>query len=109
MSICELLKLLPKNIFSELAAGTKVNHQVKKHSGEVIFKLILFSMLNAGKLSLRVTESFLTTAAFRSFPQPASLESRYNSIRDRICNIEAACFEKLLEKIFATYNAVLKQ
>jgi hypothetical protein len=42
-----------------LAVETKVDAQVKKLSGEVMFKLILFSMLNSDKLSLRVMETFL--------------------------------------------------
>jgi hypothetical protein len=103
----ELLKLLPKGLLKNLALQTKVDHQVKKLSGEVIFKLILFSMLNENKLSLRVMEGFLQAASFRSFSDTGNLQSKYNSIRDRICTIEACYFEKLLAQICSVYLPLL--
>ena len=109
MTVNELLRLIPANTFRDLAVETKVDAQVKKLSGEVMFKLILFSMLNSDKLSLRVMETFLQSARFKSFSQFDILESRYNSIRDRICTINADYFEKLFETIFFIYNKELKE
>ena len=54
MTVNELLGLIPANTFRDLAVEKKVDTQVKKLSGEVMFKLILLSMLNSDKLSLRV-------------------------------------------------------
>jgi len=42
MNVNELLKLIPSKTFRDLAIETKVDTQVKKLSGEVMFKLILF-------------------------------------------------------------------
>lgn len=109
MIVNELLRLIPANTFRDLAVETKVDVQVKKLSGEVMFKLILFSMLNSDKLSLRVMETFLQSAKFKSFSQFDILDSRYNSIRDRICTINAGYFEKLFETIFSIYNKELKE
>ena len=109
MTVNELLRLIPANTFRDLAVETKVDTQVKKLSGEVMFKLILFSMLNSDKLSLRVMETFLHSARFKSFSQVDILDSRYNSIRDRICTINADYFEKLFETIFSIYNKELKE
>ncbi|MBD0378449.1 MAG: IS4 family transposase [Flavisolibacter sp.] len=109
MTAPELIKQIPEHVFSDLAVETKVDHQVKKLSGEVMFKLILFSMLNSEKLSLRVMESFLSSAQFKSFARTESLQGKYNSIRDRICNIQADYFEKLFETIFTIYNKELKE
>jgi hypothetical protein len=107
MNASDLLKLIPKGTFSALALETGVDHQVKKLSGEVVFKLILFSMLNSEKLSLRVMESFLSSASFKSFAHSESLHSKYNSIRDRICTIKVAYFEKLFQTVFSVYNREL--
>jgi len=52
MTVDELLKLIPSNTFDDLAVETKVDFQVKKLTGETIFMLILFSMLNSDRLSL---------------------------------------------------------
>jgi hypothetical protein len=109
MTVKELIKLIPQGLFQELAVETKVDVQVKKLSGEVIFKLILFSMLNSDKLSLRVIETFLQSAQFKSFSGYDILESKYNSIRDRICTINAEYFEKLFASIFSIYNKELKE
>lgn len=100
MTAGELIRLIPPKIFQELAVETKVDTQVKKLSGEVMFKLILFSMLGSEKLSLRVMETFLQSARFKSFSQFDILDSKYNSIRDRICTINAIYFEKLFETVF---------
>jgi hypothetical protein len=43
MTAGELIKLIPQDIFRKLAVETRVDSQVKKLSGEVMFKLILFS------------------------------------------------------------------
>jgi hypothetical protein len=109
MTVNELLRLIPSNTFRDLAVETKVDAQVKKLSGEVMFKLILFSMLNSDKLSLRVMETFLHSARFKSFSHFDILDSRYNSIRDRICTINAVYFEKLFETVFGIYNKELKE
>ncbi len=109
MKVKELLNLIPPDTFRELAIETKVDYQVKMLSGEVMFKLILFSMLNGDKLSLRVMETFLQSAKFKSFAQFDILESKYNSIRDRICTINEEYFKKLFERIFCIYNKELKE
>jgi hypothetical protein len=109
MKVGELLKLIPPETFAELAIETNVDFQVKKLSGEVMFKLILFSMLGSDKLSLRVMETYLQSAKFKSFAQFDILDGKYNSIRDRICTINASYFEKLFEKIFSIYNKELKE
>lgn len=107
MTVNALLKLIPKQTFQDLAAETRVDEQVKKLSGELMFKLILFSMVNSEKLSLRVMETFLQSAQFKSFTGFDIIDSRYNSIRDRICTMEVEYFEKLFSQIFTIYNKVL--
>jgi hypothetical protein len=111
MTASELIGLIPKHIFSELSAETKVDYQVKKLTGEVMFKLILFSMLSTNKLSLRVMEALLQSCQFKAFcnHKQSIPESRFNSLRDRICTINAAYFDKLFKDIFSIYNKELKE
>ncbi|MDE1190957.1 MAG: DUF4372 domain-containing protein [Arachidicoccus sp.] len=109
MTAGELIRMIPAKNFQELSAETQVDKQVKKLSGEVIFKLILFSMLNSEKLSLRVMESYLQSASFKSFSKYNILDGKYNSIRDRICSINAEYFEKLFKQIFSIYNKELSE
>jgi len=109
MNVGSLLKLIPAQTFQDLAIETKVDAHVKKLSGEVMFKLILFSMLSSDKLSLRVMETYLHSAKFKSFSGYDILDGKYNSIRDRICTINADYFEQLFKKIFSIYNKELKE
>lgn len=109
MRVQELLSLMPSELLSDFAAETRVDHQVKKLTGEMMFKLILFSMLHSDKLSLRVMEGFLQSAKFKMFSDQEELSSKYNSIRDRICTINAEYFEKIFEAVFSIYNKELKE
>lgn len=88
---------------------TQVDHQVKKLSGEVMFKLLLFSMLHSEKLSLRVMESFLASASFHAFAHSNGLHSKYNSLRDRICTMQATYFEQLFHRLFTLYSQHLHE
>ena len=109
MKVEEIISLLPKEEFKLLTAETKVDYQVKKLHGSLVFKLILFSMLNSSKLSLRVMESYLNSAQFKSFAATHQVNARYNSIRDRISTINSKYFEKIFELIFNNYNHLLKE
>lgn len=108
MNFEQLIKLLPQESLDFISAETKVDHQVKKLSGLVIFKLILYSMLNSQKLSLRIMESYVSSAQFKQLAG-TDFTTKYNSIRDRICTINASYFEQLFSQIFTTYNAYLKE
>jgi Transposase DDE domain/Domain of unknown function (DUF4372) len=109
MTVNELIKLIPSTLFSDLAAETNVDHQVKKLDGETVFKLILFSMLTSNKLSLRVMETFLQSAKFKYFVKKDDLNSKFNSIRDRICTINVEYFEGIYNEIFNIFNKELNE
>jgi len=111
MTAKSLIDLIPCELFEFLSVETQVDYQVKKLlSGEIIFKLILFSMLDSNNLSLRVMESFLSSAQFKHFSQTAGdLTNKYNSIRDRICSINSSYFERLHQEIFKLYNKELQE
>jgi len=120
MTAIEILKLIPEKAFDLLSAETKVDHQVKKLTGETIFKLVLFSMMSSNKSSLRIMEKFIGSATFKCFNRRTVTakkgrktltphDCKYNSIRDRICTMETSYFEKLFDLIFVTYNKELKE
>jgi hypothetical protein len=109
MTVEELIKLIPQEKFEFLSTETKVDYQVKKLYGTTVFKLILFSMLNSSKLSLRVMEAYLRSTQFKNFAGIEPCNAKYNSIRDRISTIDCTYFEELFEAIFKTYNHHLKE
>lgn len=108
MKIEDLLALIPDEDLAFLSAETKVDHQVKKLTGITIFKLILFSMLNTNKISLRVMEEFLNTATFKSI-SGMNKGAKFNSIGDRISNINVDFFEKIYSSLFDKLNTLLAE
>lgn len=109
MTVNALLKLIPDQTLRDLAVESQVDTQVKKLSGELMFKLILFSMLHSNKLSLRVMETYLQSANFKSFAGYDIVDGKYNSLRDRICTINCNYFEQLFNTVFSIYNKYLKE
>lgn len=105
MKVSELLSFIPDQELDFLSAQTKVDHQVKKLSGKHVFKLILYSMLNSNKASLRVMENFYHSASFRMLAGIDSETTRYNSIRDRIATINPDFFEKLFYSVFDKFSS----
>ena len=109
MNVEQLLQLIPEGHLDFLSTETEVDYQVKKLSGSIIFKLILFSMLDSPKVTLRIMETILQSAKFKQFAQSEPVNAKYNSIRDRICNINCEFFRRLFEDIFEIYNKELKE
>lgn len=108
MNVEKLLQLIPEEELEFLSVSSDVNHQTKKLFGSTVFKLLLFSMLNSNKVSYRVMEKIVSSSSFIQFlGEP--LDVKYNSIRDRICTINAVFFEQLFQKIFLLYNKQLKE
>ena len=53
-------------------------------------------------------ESYVSSAQFKQLAGN-DFTTKYNSIRDRICTINASYFEQLFTQIFTCYNAYLKE
>ncbi len=84
MNASVLLNLIPVNEHEFLSAETKVDYQVKKLTDSTMFRLILFSMLNSDKASLRIMEIFYHSATFKALSGQEYSTTKFNSIRDRI-------------------------
>jgi hypothetical protein len=109
VNLNELLKSIPDKKLSFLGVETKVDHQVKKLKGTIIFRLILMSMLESSKASLRVMEAVTQSAKFKKLIGSQEISTKYNSIRDRICNINYEFFEQIFIYLFNKYNLELEE
>lgn len=104
MKVLELLKFIPDEELEFLANETKVDYQVKKLYGINLFKLLLFSMINKDKLSLRVMERFYQTTAFKVFAETDNQTTKFNSISDRIGAINSEYFERIFNTVFDKFS-----
>jgi transposase len=110
MRVKELLNYLPEHELSFLAAETKVDYQVKKLYGHVMFRLLLLSLLESQKASLRVMEDIFHSMQFKMLAEvEMEKTTRFNSIRDRISVMNVAYFKAIFELLFTKFNRYLKE
>lgn len=108
MKVKDLLAFIPEQDLTLLAAQTRVDHQVKKLSGRVMFQLLLLSLLEGGKTSLRVMEDIFCSLRFRMLAElKQGQKTRYNSIRDRIVTMQPDFFRAIFCLLFERFNRYL--
>jgi hypothetical protein len=104
MKLEEVLGYIPKEELEKLSLTYNVDHQVKKLHGQTMFQLLLFSMLNIKHNSLRVMEEFYHSVAFKSIASTSYQGVKYNSIRDRLVNINPDFFEAIFNSCLKKYQ-----
>src|ERR1039457_6484360 len=107
MKVSNLLKQIPVKELEFLALETKVDYQVKKLTGISLFRLLLYSMINTQKNSLRVMEHFYHSVTFRAFANTGNKTTKFNSIRDRIATINPEYFERIFNTLFDRFSKLL--
>jgi hypothetical protein len=107
MKFKDILSYISDEELDFLSAETKVNHQVKKLHGSVVFKLILFSLLEHNKPSLRVMEEIFHSSSFRFHSNSDNVTTKYNSLSDRLSSINPEYFGKIFHLLFEKFNAEL--
>jgi len=116
-----IIKLLPKNLFSFLSKKYKVDHKVKKLEGQRLFMLLLHSMFSEKSISLRKLKAKFEQEKFQknSLNRPAqevttinhtALHYRFNTInplyfRD-IYQAALKKFKPLLANIKVKYDVL---
>jgi hypothetical protein len=100
----QLLEIIPDELLENLEKCTEVNHQVKKLTGKIIFKLLLFSLLNSERLSLRVIETFYNSKQFQIFSGKNDETTRHTTLSDRLININSDFFKKIFEYLSENFR-----
>lgn len=94
----QLIELLPAEKLSQLAEETNVDWQVKKLWGTTMFKLILMSILQSNRVSLRVMAEIYQSPKFRVMNGlPQEVKTSYSSLSDRIAAMNPKYFEALFD------------
>ena len=107
MKFKDILSYISDEELDFLSAETGVNHQVKKLKGSVIFKLILYSLLEHGKPSLRVMEQIFHSSSFRFYTNTDNITTKYNSLSDRLSSIKSDYFQGIFQLLFDKFNIEL--
>lgn len=110
ISILKLLSLLPAQELNRIAKKTKVNHYVKVLDGESVFYLLLYSLVECQRNSLRTMEDIFNSSAFKFlFNLDKNKTVRYNSISERLSVINPEFFKQAYELIFDLFSDYYNQ
>lgn len=109
ISCNELLSYIPDNLLKNLEEETNVNVQTKKLTGEIMFKLLLFSLLNSDRLSLRVIEEFFNSEQFSSFADKGKTKVKHSGIGDRLGKIDFEFFQKIFEHLSEKFKTIFNR
>lgn len=93
----DALKLIPKDLITNLEEIHDVNYQVSRLKGEKFFTLLLFSLIGSEKLSLRVLEELYNrNSEYKALTDKGEGDkSRHSSISDRLNTINPDFFEDI--------------
>lgn len=96
MKVKELLNLIPQTTWDKLIKETNVNYKAKKLDGQLLFSLLLYSLVTTKNTSLRVMEQLFNSYLFQSIhSKPIANEVKYTSIGQRLASINYTFFENL--------------
>ncbi len=109
VTVNSLLKLIDKDVLESIGVETKVDYKAKKLSGEVVFKLILMSILDDTKVSLRIMEKVFASNMFKLFSGVDRSETvKFSSISERLSTINHEYFEKIFQNVFHLSKSYFK-
>lgn len=101
ITVKELLSVIPDDKISRLAANTHVDYCTKVLYGRSVFYMILYSLLESDRTSLRTMEDIFNSAKFKFlFNLDQSKTVRYSSISERLSVMDVSFFEKLFEHFY---------
>lgn len=101
LSVNDLLNLLPNSLIEELSTELKADKWVKKLKAGVLFKLVLYSLLNSERFSLRVMESNAKDPFFKALaPAFEADDVTWTGIRDRLIHLKVDFARRLYEHTY---------
>lgn len=104
----DLFAMIPEDLLKNLEKETNVNHQVKKLSGILTLKLLLFSLLNSERVSLRIMEEVFNSDQFKVFSKKGNQKTKHSTIGDRVTNINSDFFEKIFLELCDKFQPLTK-
>jgi transposase len=105
ISIIQLLSLIPDEDINRIAKRTNVNYYTKILDGKSLLFLILYSLIESQRNSLRTMEDIFNSAAFKFlFNLDSTRRVKYNSISERLSIINIDFFKKSYELIHSQFS-----
>lgn len=105
IKVSDILALIPDLDITRIARETNVNYYAKVLDGKSVLYLILYSLIEQKRNSLRTMEDIFNSIQFKFlFGLDPSKSVRYNSISERLSLIDISFFERSYELFYNTYS-----
>jgi Transposase DDE domain/Domain of unknown function (DUF4372) len=105
ISIIQLLSLIPDEDIRKIAKSTHVDYYTKILDGKSLLCLILYSLIECQRNSLRTMEDIFNSSAFKFlFNLDSERKVKYNSISERLSVIKIDFFKKSYELIYNQFS-----
>lgn len=102
----ELLELLGHSLLEDVARELESDKWVIKLKTATVFKLVLYSLLDSERISLRTMADQYTSVPFQTLEQSViGQTTAHSSIRDRLINIDVRFFKRIYERSLALLSA----
>jgi IS4 transposase len=110
ITVKELLSVIPDDKISTLAVNTHVDYCTKILYGRSVFYMILYSLLESDRTSLRTMEDIFNSVKFKFlFNLDQSKTVRYSSISERLSVMDVSFFENLFEHFYNHLSQLYSQ
>lgn len=105
IKVSDILALIPDLDITKIARETNVNYYAKVLDGKSVLYLILYSLIEQKRNSLRTMEDIFNSVQFKFlFGLDPSKSVKYNSISERLSLIDISFFERSYELFYETYS-----
>ena len=109
-TIVDLLSILPNEQINAIARKTNVNYYVKVLDGKSVFCLLLYSLIECQRNSLRTMEDIFNSTAFKFlFNLDNDKTVKYNSISERLSVINVDFFKQVYELIYSRFSELYSE
>lgn len=110
ISVVNLLSLLPDQELNKIAKQTNVNYYTKVLDGKSLLCLLLYSLIECRRNSLRTMEDIFNSQAFKFlFNIDSNKTVKYNSISERLAVINIDFFKQAYELIYERFSHYYNQ
>lgn len=104
VNVNDLLELIGMSLIDDIVNELQSDKWVPKLKTGSMFKLIMYSILDSERLSLRVMETNYNSPMFKALESTALGETSHSSIRDRLVKIDVRFFERMYDQTLNVLN-----
>lgn len=105
VSIVQLLSVIPEEDIRKIARKTRVDYYSKILDGKSLLYLLLYSLIETQRNSLRSMEDIFNSSSFKFlFNLDSSKKVKFNSISERLSVINIDFFKKVYDTIYDQFT-----